>query len=69
MELVLTLLGIGIACVVVGLIVAWITDLNNNDNVLLLLLGSAGLWGGLIILCGLLPLAILVKLVQYFWNF
>lgn len=67
MELVLTLLGIGIACVIVGLIAKGMDD--SGNNVVLGLLQVAGLYGGLITLCALLPLAILVKLVQYFWNF
>lgn len=67
MELVLTLLGIGIACVIVGLIAKGMDD--SGNNVVLGLLQVAGLGGGLIILCALLPLAILVKTVQYFWNF
>lgn len=67
MGLVLTLLGIGIACVIVGLIAKGIDD--SGNNVVLGLLQVAGLGGGLIILCGLLPLAILVKTVKYFWNF
>ena len=67
MALVLTLLGIGIACVIVGFIAKAIDD--SGDNIILGLLQIVGLGGGLIVLCGLLPLAILVKIVQYFWNF
>lgn len=67
MELVFTLLGIGIGCGIAGFIGAVINE--KGDSPIAGLFQVAGLGGALIILCGLLPLAILVKTVQYFWNF